>query len=93
MSETGTTTSGSASRTSRSRWRLVTVAVSLIVLVSVWQVFPFRFDASDIDWTLIVRVVLGVSISGCAIAIVVLLVEVARGTPLASRKKTPRRPE
>lgn len=57
---------------------LITVGISLVLLVSIWQVFPFAFNDPAIDWATIVRVVLGVSIFGCAIALVVQLVVLIR---------------
>jgi hypothetical protein len=57
---------------------LITVGISLVLLVSIWQVFPFAFNNPSIDWATIVRVVLGVSIFGCVIALVVQLVVLIR---------------
>jgi len=50
---------------------IVSTAVGIVALVRIWQVFPFNFDDSTIDWTLITRTVLVVSIVGCAIGILV----------------------
>jgi len=69
---------------------LITVGISLVLLVSIWQVFPFAFMDPSIDWATIARVVLGVSIFGCAIALVVQLVvlirEVSRLSSTPSRQ-------
>jgi hypothetical protein len=53
---------------------LLTTTVGLAALLQVWQVFPFGFPSSSIDWVLVARVALGVAIGGSAIAIVVALV-------------------
>ena len=41
---------------------------------SIWQVFPFDFSGSSIDWALVVRIAVAVAIVGSAIAIVAGLV-------------------
>jgi hypothetical protein len=38
---------------------LVTTGVSLAVLVRIWQVFPFDFAGWSVDWSWLVRLVLG----------------------------------
>ena len=62
---------------------LLTTGVGLLVLVRIWQVFPFDFGSWSTDWSWLVRVMLGLGIAGSAIAIVVqfisLLRELARG--------------
>lgn len=55
----------------------VTTAISVVVLVRAWQVFPFSFDPSS-HWELVVRTVLLFSIGGCLIAIAVSLATYAR---------------
>jgi len=52
---------------------LITVGLSLVLLVQVWLVFPFAFDGA-VDWATVVRVVIVVSIGGCAVAMAVQLV-------------------
>jgi hypothetical protein len=65
---------------------LVTSAVGLATLVRLWDVFPFAFADPSVDWPLVVRVVLGVSIAGTAIGIVVQGVTlVARLVEVAGR--------
>jgi len=57
---------------------LVTVAISLVLLARIWEVFPFAFDDAAVDWASIVRVVLAVSMVGCVVALVVQLVVLVR---------------
>ena len=57
---------------------LITVGISLALLVRTWLVFPFAFVDASVDWVLIIRVVLAVSIGGCVIALVVQLVVLVR---------------
>ena len=52
---------------------LVTTAVALAVLTTMWRVFPFDFGESTVDWALLTRVVLVVAIAGCGIGLVVSL--------------------
>lgn len=57
---------------------LLTTTVGLAALVRIWQVFPFAFTSSAVDWPLVARVALGVAIGGSVIAIVVALVSLVR---------------
>ncbi len=57
---------------------LITVSIGVVVLVRLLQVFPFDFSGSTIDWALVLRVVLAVSIGGALIAIIVQLVLLVR---------------
>ena len=57
---------------------LLTTTVGLAALVRIWQVFPFAFTSSAVDWSLVARVALGVAIGGSVIAIVVALVSLVR---------------
>jgi hypothetical protein len=50
---------------------IVTTGVGIAVLLQVWQVFPFRFDGSSFDWSLLVRFALIVAILGSAVAVIV----------------------
>ena|SRR5437773_2709641 len=60
------------------RWKaagdLVTTAVGLVVLVRFWRVFPFDFAGASIDWALLVRGLLVLSIVGCLVGLVVQFV-------------------
>lgn len=49
---------------------IVTTAIGLAAGLRIWQVFPFDFTGSSYDWTLVTRVVLGVSIAGAIIGII-----------------------
>jgi len=62
---------------------ILTTAVGLVALVRIWQVFPFDFDDGSFDWTLVVRVLLGVGIVGSSIGIGVAAVSLGKG--LAAR--------
>ena len=57
---------------------VVTTGVGLAVLVTVWQVFPFDFDAYTFGWAGLTRLVLVLAMVGSAIAIVVQLVTLVR---------------
>ena len=57
---------------------VMTTGIGLAVLVRVWQVFPFDFGASGIDWGLVVRIALVVAVAGTAVAIVVQVVSFFR---------------
>ena len=62
------------------RWKalgdLVANSLSLAVLIRVWAVFPFAFDARE--WTLITRTVLVIAMVGTSIAMVVQAVSATR---------------
>jgi hypothetical protein len=64
------------------RWKalgdLVANGLSLAVLIRVWAVFPFAFDARE--WTLLTRTVLVIAMVGTSIAMVVQAVS-ATGAP------------
>jgi hypothetical protein len=49
----------------------LTTAVGLVAMVRIWQVFPFDFGDSSVDWTLLARVALGLGIAGAAIGVIV----------------------
>jgi hypothetical protein len=57
---------------------LVTTGIGLAVLVRVWQVFPFDFAGWSVDWSGLVRVVLGVGIVGSVIGIAVQVASLLR---------------
>jgi hypothetical protein len=57
---------------------LVVTVIGLAVMVRFWQVFPFDFADTTLDWALITRVVLIVAMAGTAIAILVQLVVLVR---------------
>lgn len=60
---------------------LATTAVGLVVMVRLWEVFPFDFSGSTFDWELVARVLLGLGVVGSAIGIVVALVQLVTGRP------------
>ncbi|MBG0815533.1 hypothetical protein [Planomonospora sp. ID82291] len=62
----------------RSLGDLVTTAISLIALVGILRVFPFAFGDPSVDWALVARSVLVVSVAGTAVAVVVHLVSFVR---------------
>ncbi|HSP53414.1 MAG TPA: hypothetical protein VLO00_11015, partial [Cryobacterium sp.] len=57
---------------------LITLGIGLAVLLALWQVFPFDFDDSAFDWTLLIRIVLGLAMFGTAIGIVVQVIVLFR---------------
>ena len=59
---------------------LVTTSIGLAALIRLWTVWPFDFGTTSVDWELVTRVVLGLGIAGSAIAIVVSLVSLLRGS-------------
>lgn len=64
------------------RWKalgdLVANGISLAVLIKVWAVFPFAFDAPE--WTIVTRTVVVVAMVGTAIAMLVQAVSMTGGT-------------
>lgn len=71
---------------------VITTAVGIAALVRIWQVFPFDFDDSTIDWTLIARTVLVVSIVGSVIGILVAVVGVIKNVVAPAAGSTSRPP-
>jgi hypothetical protein len=57
---------------------VVTTGIGLVVVVRVWQVFPFDFTGWSTDWSWLVRVALWVGLVGSVIGIVVQVVSLAR---------------
>ncbi len=64
------------------RWKaagdLLTTGVGYIVLIRIWNVFPFDFSGSTFDWTFVARLVLVVAMVGAAIGMVVQFVSLVR---------------
>jgi predicted membrane protein len=52
--------------------------VGIAAMVQIWQVFPFAFDDSTLDWPLIARWVLAVGVAGSVIGLIVGLVSLVR---------------
>lgn len=52
---------------------VITTAVGLVAAIRMWQVFPFDFRESAIDWSIIAHGVLAVAVAGSAIAVLVQL--------------------
>jgi hypothetical protein len=50
---------------------ILTTTVGMITLVRIWQVFPFDFGSSSINWQLATRILLIIGIIGSDIAIIV----------------------
>jgi hypothetical protein len=61
----------------RSLGEAVTTAITFVVAVRMWQVFPFDFGGADV-WVVLFRIALVVGIVGSAIAVVVNLVRTVR---------------
>ena len=63
---------------------LTTLGVGTAALVRIWQVFPFAFTSSSLDWTLVVRSVLVLGIVGSIIGIIVACTSLARAVTTAA---------
>ena len=63
---------------------LVTLGVGTAALVRIWQVFPFAFSSSTLDWTLAVRSVLVLGIIGSIIGMIVACTSLARTVTTAA---------
>lgn len=48
------------------------------MLLRFWEVFPFDFGGSDVDWALVARVMISVAIFGCGVSIIVQIVVLVR---------------
>lgn len=66
---------------------LVGAAVTLAALIRIWSVFPFDFSGSTHDWTLVTRTVLGISMGGAVIGILVSLILVVKALAARSRER------
>lgn len=60
---------------------LVTLTISLVTTVRVWQVFPFAFHGSMAFWSVIVRAILIIGLVGAFIGLLYSLVILVRGKP------------
>ncbi len=59
---------------------LTTTTISMVVLVRIWQVFPFDFSASALPWGVITRTVLVFALVGTGVTVLVHAVVLARLT-------------
>jgi hypothetical protein len=50
---------------------IVTTSVGLIVVIRLWQVFPFDFTGYSFDWALVARIALGFAFFGSILGILV----------------------
>lgn len=57
---------------------IVVLVFGLVATFSVWDVFPFDFSGSSIDWALVVRIVLVIAIVGAIIGIIAQIVMFVR---------------
>ncbi len=57
---------------------VVTSAISLVVAVRTWQVFPFDFSSYAFDWTWVARLVIVLAAVGSGIAVFANLVAMFR---------------
>lgn len=64
---------------------MLTTAVGILAMVRIWQVFPFDFDGASFDWSLVVRILLGLGIVGGAIGIIAAFVSFVRSLGTDSR--------
>ncbi len=53
-------------------------AISVVVMIRIYQVFPFDFDRYDFDWGMLVRIILIIGIVGTTVATVVEVGKVIR---------------
>lgn len=65
---------------------LITLTISLVTALRVWQVFPFAFHGSMAFWAVIIRILLMVGIVGTCIGLVYSLVILIKGKPSAVRE-------
>jgi hypothetical protein len=65
---------------SRALADLVTAAFALAVGLRMWEVFPFDFTGYATDWSVPMRVALGVGIAATGIAIIANLVKLVTGS-------------
>ena len=71
---------------------LLTSAVGMLALVRIWRVFPLEFDDGSIDWTLITRILLVLSVVGSAIGVVIGAVGLIRSVVAAAAVAASRSP-
>ena len=57
---------------------VLTSAVGFVAAARIWKIFPFDFDGSAVDWSFLVRIVLGLAMVGSAIAAIVSVVAIAK---------------
>jgi hypothetical protein len=63
-------------------------AISLVVSIRMYQVFPFDFSAYQFNWTLTARIVMIAAIVGVALGIVVEIVKLVAGLATQLRNET-----
>jgi hypothetical protein len=57
---------------------VVTTSIGVAAMVRLWNVWPFDFGTTSVDWDLVTRIVLGLGIAGGFIGIVVSVVTLVR---------------
>lgn len=57
---------------------ILTTTVGMITLVRIWQVFPFDFGGSSINWQLVTRFLLIIGIVGSDIGIIVAFIALVK---------------
>ncbi len=72
---------------------LAVTSVGLLAAVRVWQVFPFDFTDTTLDWATVARVLLVVAIVGSVIGIITQVGRLVRGSAVSApgRRRRPRR--
>lgn len=63
---------------------VLTSVVGFAAAARIWNVFPFDFTGSAVDWTLLVRIVLALALVGSAIGAIVSVVTVAKSVTTRS---------
>jgi len=57
---------------------LITTAISFLVMLRLWQVFPFDFSTYSFDWEPVVRIALGVGLFGTGVGSIAAVVRLWR---------------
>ena len=57
---------------------LITTVISFLVMLRLWQVFPFDFSGYSFDWEPLVRIALVVGLFGTGVGAIVALVRLVR---------------
>lgn len=65
------------------------LSISLAVTIRLYRVFPFDFSAYDVDWAVLVRIVLIIAMVGVGIAMIVQVVKLVRFAIAAGTSEQP----
>lgn len=67
---------------------LASNAMGIFAMLRIWEVFPFDFGDSAVDWALVTRVVLVVGIAGSVIAMLAAVVTFAKALSQSADRST-----